>query len=344
MERLTGEETGINPFQEYATTTPDFGLIDFMDSETNLDQFIDLIREDNAADDPIANFSSQPLDRDQFSIGGGCLVNVDQLFPPAHDQLFDDLDVAINHVVNISTPPDCSALDNVEKRDDDEDHDVVDDEEESSATTANTSMEKQRKSSKADRSRTLISERRRRGRMKEKLYALRSLVPNITKMDKASIVGDAVLYVQDLQMQAKKLKSEIAGLESSILTRGNITKYQDRTTHSSKKSKPTSFYPTLLKKISKMDVFQVEEEGFYVRVVCNKGKGVAAALYKALQSLKSFRVQNSNLATCAENYVFTFTLMHITQVEVDVNLQSLKMWVASVFRNQGFDFETLPST
>lgn len=35
-------------------------------------------------------------------------------------------------------------------------------------------------------------------------------------MDKASIVGDAVFYVQDLQMQAKKLKSEIADLEDSL--------------------------------------------------------------------------------------------------------------------------------
>lgn len=36
------------------------------------------------------------------------------------------------------------------------------------------------------------------------------------QMDKASIVGDAVLYVQDLQMKAKKLKTEIADLEASL--------------------------------------------------------------------------------------------------------------------------------
>lgn len=35
-------------------------------------------------------------------------------------------------------------------------------------------------------------------------------------MDKASIVGDAVMYVQQLQKQAKKLRGEIAGLESSL--------------------------------------------------------------------------------------------------------------------------------
>lgn len=36
------------------------------------------------------------------------------------------------------------------------------------------------------------------------------------QMDKASIIGDAVQYVQELQMQAKKLKTEISGLEASL--------------------------------------------------------------------------------------------------------------------------------
>lgn len=36
------------------------------------------------------------------------------------------------------------------------------------------------------------------------------------QMDKASIIGDAILYLEDLQMQAKKLKAEVADLEASL--------------------------------------------------------------------------------------------------------------------------------
>lgn len=65
-----------------------------------------------------------------------------------------------------------------------------------------------------DRSKTIVSERKRRFRMKEKLYELRSLVPNITKMDKASIIADAVEYVKNLQTHARKLKEDVAALEA----------------------------------------------------------------------------------------------------------------------------------
>lgn len=36
------------------------------------------------------------------------------------------------------------------------------------------------------------------------------------QMDKASIIGDAVLYVEEMQMQAKKLKAEISDLEAPL--------------------------------------------------------------------------------------------------------------------------------
>ncbi|KAL2928650.1 Transcription factor FER-LIKE IRON DEFICIENCY-INDUCED TRANSCRIPTION FACTOR [Bienertia sinuspersici] len=67
-----------------------------------------------------------------------------------------------------------------EGEDDDDDEDNYMEGEHSSATTKGTNNSTSKKG-KMDRSRTLISERKRRGRMKEKLYALRALVPNITK-------------------------------------------------------------------------------------------------------------------------------------------------------------------
>lgn len=165
---------------------------------------------------------------------------------------------------------------------------------------------------------------------------------NMCQMDKASIVGDAVLYVQELQSKAKKLKAEIAGLEASLV---GSERYQG-SNESPKKIQVVQNNHPVCKKIMQvrnlvdsfvstvkdqliqvlkcfveslymcvcvhvalqMDVFQVEERGFYVRLVCNKGGGVALSLFKTLESLTDYIVQSSNLATVSERYVLTFTL------------------------------------
>lgn len=52
-------------------------------------------------------------------------------------------------------------------------------------------------------------------------------------MDKASIIGDAVLYVQNLQGQAKKLKAEIAEFEASLAANPGL--HQQTTERNSKR-------------------------------------------------------------------------------------------------------------
>ena len=127
-----------------------------------------------------------------------------------------------------------------------------------------------------------------------------------------------------------------------------------------------------------LNMFQVEERGFYIRLVCNKGEGVAVSLYKVLESLTNFKVQNSNLATVSERFALTFTLkvtetfpifilvLFLLQViqlisccfffyfvtdnmflleqvrdcEQTMNLPNLKLWVTGALLNQGFEFIT----
>nr|AMP82921.1 transcription factor MYC4 [Catalpa bungei] len=53
------------------------------------------------------------------------------------------------------------------------------------------------------------AERQRREKLNHRFYALRSVVPNVSRMDKASLLSDAVSYIKELKSKVEDLESQL---------------------------------------------------------------------------------------------------------------------------------------
>lgn len=153
---------------------------------------------------------------------------------------------------------------------------------------------------KTSSSKNIVSERKRRRKLNEKLYSLRSLVPKISKMDKASIVYDAINYVQNLQKQVKDIQDEILTLQTRA---SGDTEAPHRCPNGGLVS-VTSTLKEVDYKILKVDVAKMEETTYNLRILCVRGRGVFVKLAKALESLQ-FEIVNANLTSVKDHTLNT---------------------------------------
>ncbi|KAM7255141.1 hypothetical protein ACFE04_020382 [Oxalis oulophora] len=63
------------------------------------------------------------------------------------------------------------------------------------------------------KSKNLYAERRRRQKLSDRMLALRAIVPIITNMNKATIIEDAITYIEELQQNVEVLKDHLRVLE-----------------------------------------------------------------------------------------------------------------------------------
>jgi len=129
------------------------------------------------------------------------------------------------------------------------------------------------------------AERQRREKLNQRFYALRAVVPNVSKMDKASLLGDAILYINELKGKLQTAESDKEDLQKQLETSKKELASNPRYSTSSPPPPPSDQDP---KKSRLLDLdIDVKIIGWdaMIRIQCSKKNHPAAKLMTALMEM-----------------------------------------------------------
>ncbi|KAM0823468.1 hypothetical protein ACQ4PT_070855 [Festuca glaucescens] len=176
----------------------------------------------------------------------------------------------------------------------------------------------------ARENKNIIMERDRRRKLNEKLYALRAVVPNITKMHKASIIQDAIAYIEELHLEERRILADISDLESGSCTAVVKTEEDGAGFPPSKKMRTATSSSCISDaicspatrpvEILELEVTEVGEKLAVVSVRYAKTRGAMAMVCRALELLR-LKLITASVTTLAGSIVHT--------IFVEVNIMSM---------------------
>ncbi|KAK6136620.1 hypothetical protein DH2020_029653 [Rehmannia glutinosa] len=179
-----------------------------------------------------------------------------------------------------------------------------------------------KKIGKGQQSKNLEAERKRRKKLNDRLYSLRALVPNISKLDRGAILGDAINYVKELEKQVKDLQIELeedSDDENAMKIVRNstdnkvppLTLHQNGTKSGPKREKWKffgDFHKDPKEKVHQMEVLCEHKHGGFVRLIEGLSYlgfqviNVNATRHKCLVSI-IFRVERRDKETVQADHV-----------------------------------------
>ncbi|XP_062147284.1 transcription factor MYC2-like [Alnus glutinosa] len=137
------------------------------------------------------------------------------------------------------------------------------------------------------------AERQRREKLNHRFYALRSAVPNVSKMDKASLLADAVEYINDLKAKIEDLEAKLkerSSQKANIFDNQSINAMVGHT----RRQSSGSFT------VTKMEIeVQIVGSEALIRVQCPDVDYPSARLMNALRDLE-FQIHHASISNVKE--------------------------------------------
>ncbi|XP_047320579.1 transcription factor DYT1-like [Impatiens glandulifera] len=155
----------------------------------------------------------------------------------------------------------------------------------------------------------LMAERRRREKLSGRLLELRSLVPIITNMNKASIITDAITYIKELQRHAGDLSDQLLVADddresgtNTIICDAKVLQKQNKTLTAISKDAELQ---------SEVTVAELEGNKVWVKLV--QKKETTGCFYKLMDAITmvahGFNFSDITMTTCRGTMLFTCCLI-----------------------------------
>ncbi|XP_058772861.1 transcription factor bHLH25-like [Vicia villosa] len=155
----------------------------------------------------------------------------------------------------------------------------------------------------------IIAERKRREKLNKGLIALASLIPGLKKMDKASVLGDAIKYLKQLQERLKVLEDQHN--KNSPVVESVVTDNKPGVIHESWGDDGSS------ESVSHVDA-RVLDKDVLIRILCQKQKGILVKLLDEIQKLHLF-VVTSNVLPFGDSLNITIVAKMETAYNLTIN-------------------------
>ncbi|XP_074341362.1 transcription factor bHLH90 [Apium graveolens] len=173
---------------------------------------------------------------------------------------------------------------------------------------------RQRTGTESYQSKNVFIERNRRQRIKDGLFTLRALVPKISKMDRASILGDAVDYIMDLRKMIACFQTELKELEEVECSRSSPVKQSHvGSTKSTESQKSTEIQDSEVQ----MEVIRIGKREFLLKFIHSRKQAGFLRLLEAIHSL-GHQVVDINVTTC-EGKVLNIFKIEVNRDDTEPN-------------------------